>query len=464
MYWGLDEWWSEGNSWANLTLRRTVHDSRKMKRWHWQGLESRQCFDLFWNAQARHKQGPIQKLQRGCPPPAPDTPFFTVVPQKGQDAAPKRGNKGGIRGRTRVAIKARAKGKVRTRKVDRTRSPPFRLVLVWVFYLLLILHFWHALAPARRHLGRSGGWALSFVFLCCILFIVILPLLSRRNGSLSSSPPFRLALAWSLPPSMPTLVGTRCILKVQLTTIEVGPGFASSHPAHCHWGWPWIGNFLLFFYYLPYSSFSSLAAPARWNPKWFGSKVIILLLFLRRLLPWNGPKWSALSKFDEGTGVSLVRSPSTSPVLVVLALEPPFSSSYLMLLSTTLSPLQIDEMAVIFWRWICMVPSMCCPFSQDFLGRILHALEMFSLCPLYGSYWLRLWLLSFWTPFSTKVWLGLTICWRRTSERNLSVGSLHALVPCFTRFHQALGWSSCLALSNQQARVRPTVSLDDQGH
>ena len=126
-----------------------------------------------------------------------------------------------------------------------------------------------------------------------------------------------------------------------------------------------------------------------------------------------------------------------------------------MLLSTTLSPLQIDEMAVIFWRWICMVPSMCCPFSQVFLGRILHALEMFSLCPLYGSYWLRLWLLSFWTPFSTKVWLGLTICWRRTSERNLSVGLLHALVPCFTRFHQAMCWSSCLAIPNQQACVRP---------
>ena len=49
----------------------------------------------------------------------------------------------------------------------------------------------------------------------------------------------------------------------------------------------------------------------------------------------------------------------TLPVLVVLALEPPFSSSYLMLLFTTLSLLQIDEMAVIFWRWICMVPSMC---------------------------------------------------------------------------------------------------------
>ena len=62
-----------------------------------------------------------------------------------------------IRARTRVAIKARVKGKVMIGKVDRTRSPPFRLVLGWVFNLLLILHFWHALAPARRHLGRSGA-------------------------------------------------------------------------------------------------------------------------------------------------------------------------------------------------------------------------------------------------------------------------------------------------------------------
>ena len=57
--------------------------------------------------------------------------------------------------------------------------------------------------------------------------------------------------------------------------------------------------------------------------------------------------------------------------------------------------------------------------------------------------------------FSTVVWLGLATCWRRTSERILSVGSLHAPVFCFTRFHQVLGWSSCLALSNQQACVRP---------
>ena len=341
-----------------------------------------------------------------------------------------------------------------TRKVDRTRSPPFRLVLGWVFNLLLILHFWHALAPARRHLGRSGGWALSFVFLFCIQVIVVWPLLSRRNGSLSSSPPFRLALAWSpllrwLPlwvpvaysksSSPPLRLALALHLPTQLTTTEVGPG---------------LGTF--------FSSFT--ISPTLLSPLWPPPPAGIQ--------SDSDPKWSSSCFFSAGCchgtvqsdllypslmkgRVSLVRSPSTLPVLVVLALEPPFSSSYLMLLFTTLSPLQIDEMAVIFWRWICMVPSMCCPFSQDFLGRILHALEMFSLCPLYGSYWLRLWLLSFWTPFSTKVWLGLTICWRRTSERNLSVGSLHALVPCFTRFHQAMGWSSCLALSNQQACVRP---------
>ena len=44
-----------------------------------------------------------------------------------------------------------------------------------------------------------------------------------------------------------------------------------------------------------------------------------------------------------------------------------------------------------------------------------------------GFHWLCLWLPTFWTSFSTVVWLGLATCWRRTSERNLSVGSLHAL-------------------------------------
>ena len=95
-------------------------------------------------------------------PKAPKGPqkillFSPLHHKKVKMLPPKVARKARIRARTRVAIKARVKGKVMIGKVDRTRSPPFRLVLGWVFNLLLILHFWHALAPARRHLGRSGG-------------------------------------------------------------------------------------------------------------------------------------------------------------------------------------------------------------------------------------------------------------------------------------------------------------------
>ena len=157
-------------------------------------------------------------------------------------------------------------------KVDRrTRSPPFRLVLGWVFNLLnllLILHFWHALAPARRHLGRSGGWAFSFVFLLYIHVMVFdlsylwgtapspalhhlgwpwlgapllrsLPLGVPDAYSQSSSPPLRVALALHLP--------------TQLTTIEVGPG---------------LGTFSL-----PFTIFSTLFPPL-WPPRPLESKVI----------------------------------------------------------------------------------------------------------------------------------------------------------------------------------------------
>ena len=80
---------------------------------------------------------------------------------------------------------------------------------------------------------------------------------------LISDPPFRLALAWSAPPSTTTLVGARSSksssppmwvalalhLPTQLTTIEGGPGLETFFSSFC---------------YLPYSSSSSLAAPPRW--------------------------------------------------------------------------------------------------------------------------------------------------------------------------------------------------------
>ena len=98
------------------------------------------------------------KAPKGMPPPQLEILLFSPLHHKKVKMLPPKGaRKARIRARTKVAIKARVKGKVMIGKVDRTRSPPFRLVLGWVFNLLLILHFWHALAPARRHLGRSGG-------------------------------------------------------------------------------------------------------------------------------------------------------------------------------------------------------------------------------------------------------------------------------------------------------------------
>ena len=83
--------------------------------------------------------------------------MLLVIHKKVRMLPLKGARKARIRARIRVAIKARVKGKVMIGKVDRSRSPPFRLVLGWAFHLLLTLHYWHALAPARRHLGRSGG-------------------------------------------------------------------------------------------------------------------------------------------------------------------------------------------------------------------------------------------------------------------------------------------------------------------
>ena len=102
-------------------------------------------------------------------------------------------------------------------------------------------------------------------------------------------------------------------------------------------------------------------------------------------------------------------------------------------------------------------PPCAAPFSQASFGRILHALGMTFAIFALPTHWVPLTvsLVSHLLDnFSTVVWLGLATCWRRTSERTLSVGSLHVCL-LSQRSHQVLGWSSCLALSNQQACVRP---------
>ena len=140
-------------------------------------------------------------------------------------------------------------------------------------------------------------------------------MLRSLRAAMSREQLYKLLFNWARLLRWLPLAGARCTLTIQLTTIKGGPGFASSHPAHHHWGWPWIGNFFSSFSYLPYFSSSSLAAPPAGIRSDSDPKVIILLLFLRQLLRWNGPKWSAPYKFKEGTWVSLARSPSTLPMV-----------------------------------------------------------------------------------------------------------------------------------------------------
>ena len=66
-------------------------------------------FRAIW-AQARaHPKAP-----KGFP--AQDTPFFTIAPQKGKDAAPKGGNKGKNKGKDKGGDKGKGKGKGNDRK------------------------------------------------------------------------------------------------------------------------------------------------------------------------------------------------------------------------------------------------------------------------------------------------------------------------------------------------------------
>ena len=195
-------------------------------------------------------------------------------------------------------------------------------------------------------------------------------------------------------------------LPTQLTTIEVGPGLGLWIPA---------GRAA--------RRKKSRGESKRKRKSWFRSKVIILLLSLRRLLPWNGPKWSALSKFEEWTWVSPVRSPSTLPGLVVLALQLPFSSSHLMLLfyRDDLLTFEMDKSGG--WERVWSFFSSASFFFRRASGLLsegttlssfLHVLLLspkfllggycmhwgwLSRCLLNGCHWLCLWLPTFWTSF-----------------------------------------------------------------
>ena len=237
------------------------------------------------------------------------------------------------------------------------------------------------------------------------------------------------------------------------------PGLASPHPAHHHWGWPGLGFF--------FSSFppSFPLLPPPWPPRPLESKVIPIQS--DHLLATSPPVaamerskgtcsiqvcWRKLGPHQEG------RRPSHEVPWISCWLGPSFSSSSLTLLFSP-SDLLTKDMDKSPWclKRVWSTPSappFSLHFAQALLGWLLHALEMiFAMLP----HWVPLTLSlasHLLDIFSTMVWLGLAICWRRTSERILSVARC-MLCPLFHAVSPSPGWSSCLALSNQQACGRP---------
>ena len=367
---------------------------------------------------------------------------------------------------------------------------------------------------------------------------------SGRIGPSSSSPPFRLALAWSPSPDAPLtcscsrsppfrLVREHRILLwhpplYPITILTVIPerryGPALHHlgwpwlrpplwllcesqrcirnPAHHHLGWPWSVTTLLSPHLLPHLCFlllpifsSSLAAPPA------ESKVIQiqsdhLLVAPPPVAAMERSKvtcpiqvcWRQLGPHQEG-----LLWPSHEVHWAPCWMGSYFSSSSLMLLSYTNSlltfatdtlPWWIKRVwfpssappSLFFWRASGLLlegttlssphlfPPCAAPFSQVHLGRILHALGMvFAML----THWVSLTvsLASHLSDIlSTMVWLCLAICWRRTSERILSVCSLHAL--SFVSLGFTKSWVGQVALRSPINRhaLDLTVSLDDQGH
>ena len=109
-------------------------------------------------------------------------------------------------------------------------------------------------------------------------------------------------------------------------------------------------------------------------------------------------------------------------------------------------------------------PPCAAHFSQVPLGRILHALEIIFALP---THWVPLTVSlasNLLDNFSTVVWRGLATCWRRTFERTLRFGSLHA--PSFVSLGFTKPWVGQVALRSPINRhaLDLAVSLDDQGH
>ena len=170
-----------------------------------------------------------------------------------------------------------------------------------------------------------------------------------------------------------------------------------------------------------------------WTPCWLGSyfssSSLMLLFYTHSLLTFVIDKLPWCLK--------RVWFPSSAPPSLFF-----WRASGLLLEGTTLSsPHQF--------------PPCAAPFSQVLLGRILHALELIFALPTHGCRWLCLWLPTSWTPFLR--WSGwASLLAGEEHLRGLWV-SARCMLSSFVSlgFTKSWGWSSCLALSNQQACVRP---------
>ena len=127
--------------------------------------------------------------------------------------------------------------------------------------------------------------------------------------------------------------------------------------------------------------------------------------------------------------------------------------------------------------------SLCGPSSQGLLGRVMTAQSSFTMESLAVPLSLSPFLVWTWSDFYVEtptvslftpsfnflclvVWQGFTTSCRRTFERNLrSLARCTSLHVRFTRFHQDLGWLSCLrsptfrhAVDHFVIRVSPDIS------
>ena len=338
------------------------------------------------------------------------------------------------------------------------RSPPFRTVRGLSFFLC-------------RHLYSL------YNFLCLLIVFT-------GMAPLSSSPPLRLALAWRLSPSIISLVGAWSTPKVQLTTIDVALALLSPTQLTTIEVGPGLGISSLPF--LP-----------------------LLLFFLPSGRPARGiqsdtdPKWSTSCYFSAGCCHGTVqrdllypslskkaRAPSGRPPLAFsrspldsLLVGSYFSSSSLMLFLYLDDLLAFEMDQSPWWRQRVWCPSLAprSLFIWRASGLLLDGttlssshisfLHVLLLSPnILGGY------CTHWGCFRDAYSMGATDCVsgfppfghliynglagpRYLLEKNIWEDSecwLAAwLVLCFTGFHQVLGWSSCLALSNQQAFGRP---------